>query len=136
MTGGAPGTVTAIGGSFEAVPERHDPAPPVDRLVPAEIVAGSANDATVVVDATVAGRQFGRRSLKPRADGRWFLELTTAQRARLGADEGDRVDVDLVAAAEMPAELEAALAGRGLRPRRARRTAAARRALAKLEIGP
>jgi hypothetical protein len=121
---------TAIGASFAARVERHHPELPVYLLVPAEIVIGFGRDATFVVEASVAGRAIGRRSIKPWGDGRWFMELTKAQCDRLGVGEGDRVEVDLRPAPELPAELEAALAARGLEAAWARLSAAERRALA------
>lgn len=115
---------------FTAVLARHDPALPVYLLVPAEIVTGFGADATFVVEATVAGRPVGRRSIKPWGDGRWFMELTKVLCRRIGAGEGDEVEVVVGATAAVPAELEAALMARGLHERWAALTRAERRAVA------
>jgi hypothetical protein len=121
---------SGCGASFEAALHRHHPELPVYILVPGEIVARFERTATFVVQASVAGRRIGRRTVKPWGDGRWFMELTKAQCARLGVGAGDVVEVDLVPAPELPEELEAALDARGLRGGWARLTPAERRAIA------
>jgi len=116
--------------SFAATIERHHPGLPVYLIVPATVPAGFGRDATFVVEAVIDGTPLGRRTVKPWGDGRWFLEVTAAQQARLGVAEGDRVTVALVPAAEVPEDLAAAITEAGLEPAWHGLSAAGRRALA------
>lgn len=115
---------------FIAVVERHHPALPLYLLVPSEVVDAFRAQETFVVETLVGDTPIGRRTVKPWGDGRWFMELTKAHCAQLGAELGDRVPVRLLPAAATPPELAAALSARGLEARWAALTAARRRAIA------
>ena len=95
--------------------------------MPDTVAAAFGRDRTFVVEAAVNGHAVGRRSIKPWGDGRWFLELTKPQCARLGVGVGDTVTVRLRPAPEMPPALAARIAALGLEARWASLSAAERR---------
>ena len=111
---------------FAATIERHHPGLPVYLIVPGTVAAAIGRARTFVVEAAVNGDAVGRRSIKPRGDGRWFLELTKAQCARLEVGLGDAVTIRVRPAPEVPPARIAAL---GLEARWARLSAAERRML-------
>ena len=117
---------------FAATLERHRPDLPVYLLVPAAAVESFGATGTFVVEATVEaaveGGDIGRRSIKPWGDGRWFMELTKGQCAKLGVGEGDEITVVLRPAPAVPAELEARIATLDLGDRWRSLTEAERRA--------
>lgn len=120
---------SGCGASFEAALHRHHPELPVYILVPGEIVARFERTATFVVQASVAGRRIGRRTVKPWGDGRWFMELTKAQTKRLGIAPGSSVAIGVAPAAEVPEDLTTRLDAAGLTPRWHELSDAQRRAL-------
>ena len=105
----APSTTT-----FSAVLLRKDPRLPVYVVVPYARIAHWDLDATAIVEGTINGLSFGRRSLKrmdtsPRSD--WFVDLTAPICKALGITVGDELSVSMrLAPTDIPEELEALLA--------------------------
>jgi len=115
---------------FSVALERHQPHLPVYLMVPKTVADVFGKPGTFVVEAAINGSPIGRRSIKPWGDGRWFMELTKVQCAQLNVGPGDAVDVELIAAPEVPAELASRIAEEGLSERWADLSAADRRAMA------
>ena len=126
---GGDAAATADAPDFIATIERHHPDLPVYLIVPGTVAAAFGRDRTFVVEAAINGHRVGRRSIKPWGDGRWFLELTKVQCARLGVGEGDAVTVRVRPAPEVPPALAARITALGLEARWARLSAAERRML-------
>lgn len=95
---------------FTAALQRKDPKLPVYVLVPCAAVAHWQLEATTMVEGTINGQAFGRRSMKkmnatPHSD--WFVEFTAPICKVLGVQVGDDLQVSLhLAASETPKELE------------------------------
>ena len=115
---------------FEATVERHHPELPVYVVVPAEVAEGLGKTGTFVVQAAAEDQDIGRRSVKPWGDGRWFLELTQPQCARLNIRVGSRIAFRVCEAEAMPADLAVRLADLELMPEWNGLTEAQRRAFA------
>ena len=105
----APSTTT-----FSAVLLRKDPRLPVYVVVPYARIAQWDLDATAIVEGTINGHSFGRRSVKrmdssPTSD--WFVDFTAPICKALGVAVGEELSVSMrLAPTEIPKELEALLA--------------------------
>lgn len=99
--------------TFSAVLLRKDPRLPVYVVVPYVRIAHWNLEATAIVEGTINGRSFGRRSVKrmdssPTSD--WFVEFTAPICKALGVAVGDELNVAMrLAPTEVPQELEALL---------------------------
>lgn len=96
--------------AFSASLQRKDPKLPVYVVVPYAQVAHWNLEATVMVEGTINGKPFGRRSIKrmnTTTDSDWFVEYTAPICKALGVEVGDELMVSLsLAATDMPNELE------------------------------
>ena len=99
---------------FTAALQRKDPRLPVFVVVPYAHVAHWNLEATTMVEGTINGQAFGRRSMKrmnTTSHSDWFVEYTAPICEALGIGVGDELDVSLLLAATgIPQELQALLA--------------------------
>jgi hypothetical protein len=105
---------TALPVVFTAELLRKDPKLPVYVVVPYVCVAGWKLEATTMVEGTINGQEFGRRSIKrmnSTSHSDWFVEYTAPICKAAGVSVGDKLNVSLrLAATGNPDELEALLA--------------------------
>ena len=98
---------------FTAELQRKDPRLPVYVVVSFAHVASWKLDATTMVEGSINGHVFGRRSMKrmhASDQSDWFFECTAPFCKAAGIEVGDKLTVSLLLASnELPAELEAAL---------------------------
>ena len=99
---------------FTAALQRKDPRLPVYVVVPYAHVAQWKLEATTMVEGTIHGQAFGRRSMKrmnATSHSDWFVEFTAPICKALGVRVGDELKLSLrLAATEIPQELQALLA--------------------------
>jgi len=99
---------------FTAALQRKDLKLPVYLVVPFAYIADWKLEATVMIEGTINGQAFGRRSMKrmnARSDSDWFVEYTAPICKAIGVSVGDELNVMLcLASTETPSELEALLA--------------------------
>ena len=135
--GGAPPQPSMTGQSqscapfaaFSALVERKSPDLPGYVVLPPEAVAPGWRKTFVALCALNGGAPF-RRTVKPRGDGRWFVEFAEPHLRAAGVEVGDPVALALWAAPAYPSVLLAAVEAAGLTPQWAALTPAQRRALA------
>jgi hypothetical protein len=101
---------TSVPVIFTTVLQRKDLKLPVYVVVPHAEVAHWTLEATTMVEGTVNGHAFGRRSMKKlnaTSHSDWFVEYTAPLCKGLGIKVGDELKVDLrLAATETPRELD------------------------------
>lgn len=101
---------TALPVVFTAELQRKDPRLPVYVVVPYVSVAHWRLEATAMVEGTINGKEFGRRSIKrmsPTSDSDWFVEYTAPICKAAGVGVGDQLNISLrLASTGNPEELE------------------------------
>ena len=83
---------------FTAALQRKDPRLPVYVVVPYAHVAHWKLEATTMVEGTINGQAFGRRSMKrmyTTSHSDWFVEYTAPICKALGVGVGDELKVSL-----------------------------------------
>ena len=99
--------------TLTAVLQRKDPRLPVYIVVPCENVAAWGLTGTTIVEGSINGHDFGRRSIKRWSSEEasdWFLEFTAPFCKAAGIEVGNQLDVSLkLASNAVPAELEVLL---------------------------
>lgn len=115
---------------FTASADRHHAEMCLFALVPPELTDRLGQSQTFVVDMRIAGKDAGRRTVKPWGDGRWFLELTNRLSGRFAFAEGDSLDFEIRLAPAVPDDLAMRVQAAGLNVEWAGLSAACRRAYA------
>lgn len=95
--------------TFTASLQRKDPKLPVYVVVPYAQIAHWNLEATTMVEGTLNGQAFGRRSIKrmnAASDSDWFIEFTAPICKALGVEVDDKLNVALcLATTDVPKEL-------------------------------
>jgi hypothetical protein len=99
---------------FTAVLQRKDPRLPVYVVVPYAHVSDWKLEATTMVEGTINGQEFGRRSMKrmnASSYSDWFVEYTAQICKALDVGVGDELNISLrLAVSEIPQELQSLFA--------------------------
>lgn len=89
--------------------ERKDPGLPVYVVIPGQSIKAIGLAQTTVIEGSVNGQDFGRRTIKSWGKGRddWFVEFTASFCKKAGLAAGEQIEIELkLADTSTPAELE------------------------------
>jgi Bacteriocin-protection, YdeI or OmpD-Associated/Domain of unknown function (DUF1905) len=82
--------------------DRHDPKLPRFVVLPASAAAALGLQHRVTVEGTLGRVPFGRRSIKPWGDGRYFIDVPGDLCRKAAVDVGDTVDVSVTVVDDRP----------------------------------